>query len=112
MVSFIALSCIFQVVLAAATKHECSTWSSKKTPVFILAGDSTTAVYGGWGDGLLSNLKLPAFGVNIGRSGATTKSFIAAGHWKNVTDHVTQYANKRDVYVTISVSYTLRLALP
>jgi hypothetical protein len=74
-----------------------------KPPAFFLAGDSTTAVDGGWGDGLLAPLISPAWGVNIGKSGATTVSFEAGGYWTNVTDHVRDYAKEYDVYVTISV---------
>lgn len=73
-------------------------------PAFILAGDSTTAVDGGWGDGLLATLAEPALGVNLGHSGATTKSFRDGGDWAAVTDSVAQYAGSNNVYVTISVS--------
>jgi hypothetical protein len=71
--------------------------------LFFLAGDSTTAVNGGWGDGLLANLICPASGLNVGKSGATTLSFVQGSYWKNVTDHVTETAASNDVYVTISV---------
>lgn len=75
-----------------------------KPPAFFLAGDSTTAVGGGWGDGLLATLRSPAWGVNIGQSGATTVSFENGGNWTNVTTHVQDYAEEYDTYVTISVS--------
>lgn len=75
-----------------------------KPPAFFLAGDSTTAVGGGWGDGLLATLRSPAWGVNIGQSGATTVSFENGGNWTNVTTHVQDYAEEYDPYVTISVS--------
>ena len=78
--------------------------SRDRAPAFFLAGDSTTAVNGGWGDGLLATLIEPATGLNIGKSGATTASFVADGNWGNITDHVKQYAGDHDVYVTISVS--------
>lgn len=74
-----------------------------RAPAFFLAGDSTTAVNGGWGDGLLATLIDPATGLNVGRSGATTASFVNDGSWSNVTDHVKQYVEDYDVYVTISV---------
>ncbi|KAK5633523.1 hypothetical protein RRF57_009237 [Xylaria bambusicola] len=52
-------------------------------PAFILAGDSTTAVQstggGGWGNGFISFLNSPAWGVNKGHNGATTKSFVDGG---------------------------------
>lgn len=75
-----------------------------RPPAFFLAGDSTTAVDGGWGNGLLAPLVEPARGVNFGLSGATTASFIAAGRWANVTGHLEEYAKAYDCYVTISVS--------
>lgn len=76
---------------------------SSKPAAFFLAGDSTTAVDGGWGDGLLAALKSPAWGVNIGKSGATTASFSAGGYWANVTKHLQDNVGKYDCYVTISV---------
>ncbi|RYP89565.1 hypothetical protein DL770_004286 [Monosporascus sp. CRB-9-2] len=77
--------------------------AAAKPPAFFLAGDSTTAINGGWGDGLLATLIEPATGLNVGKSGATTRSFVAGGYWKNVTDHVKEYAGDYGVYVTISV---------
>lgn len=74
-----------------------------KPPAFFLAGDSTTAIDGGWGDGLLATLKSPAWGANIGKSGATTASFRAGGYWANVTQHLKDNVAKFDSYVTISV---------
>ncbi|KAI4592149.1 hypothetical protein KJ359_011476 [Pestalotiopsis sp. 9143b] len=76
--------------------------NDSKPPAFFLAGDSTTAVGGGWGDGLLATLRSPAWGVNIGQSGATTVSFENGGNWTNVTTHVQDYAEEYDTYVTIS----------
>ncbi|KAI1403609.1 carbohydrate esterase family 12 protein [Hypoxylon fuscum] len=78
---------------------------SSKPPAFFLAGDSTTAVDGGWGDGLLATLRNPAWGVNIGKSGATTSSFAAGGYWGNVTEHLRGYVDKFDCYVTISFGH-------
>ena len=43
-----------------------------KPPAFFLAGDSTTAVDGGWGDGFVALLRHGATGQNKGHSGATT----------------------------------------
>ncbi|KAI1109875.1 SGNH hydrolase-type esterase domain-containing protein [Nemania sp. NC0429] len=76
-----------------------------KPPAFFLAGDSTTAVDGGWGNGLLAPLIEPAWGVNFGLSGATTASFVAAGRWANVTEHLREYAKAHDCYVTISFGH-------
>ncbi|KAI0167827.1 SGNH hydrolase-type esterase domain-containing protein [Pestalotiopsis sp. NC0098] len=80
------------------------------TPAFILAGDSTTAVQstggGGWGNGFLSFLKSPAWGINKGHNGATTVSFVAGGDWANVTGYVdSKTADGYDVYVTIQFGH-------
>ncbi|KAI8944836.1 SGNH hydrolase-type esterase domain-containing protein [Xylaria longipes] len=77
----------------------------EKPPAFFLAGDSTTAVDGGWGNGLLAPLVEPAWGLNIGLSGATTKSFVARGNWENVTTHLKGNADAYDCYVTISFGH-------
>lgn len=74
-----------------------------KTPAFFLAGDSTTAVGGGWGDGFLGNLEAPSWGVNVAKGGATTASFEAGGYWKKITTLLADNAQKFDCYVTISV---------
>lgn len=95
--------CIATTTTAASLPVDHHGPGRAKTPAFFLAGDSTTALDGGWGNGLLNPLIRPAWGVNIGRSGATTASFIAAGHWTNVTTHLKNYANTYDCYVTISV---------
>ncbi|KAJ1326825.1 GDSL-type esterase/lipase family protein [Microdochium nivale] len=76
-----------------------------KTPAFFLAGDSTTAVNGGWGDGFLGNLKTPSWGVNVGKGGATTASFEAGGYWDKITKLVADNAKKFDCYVTISFGH-------
>ncbi|KAI1272259.1 SGNH hydrolase-type esterase domain-containing protein [Xylaria sp. FL0933] len=82
-----------------------------KSPAFILAGDSTTAIQstsgGGWGNGFLSFLESPAFGVNKGHNGATTKSFVDGGDWAVVTGLVSEYVatEEYDVYVTIQFGH-------
>lgn len=86
------------VAIAVSAKN------SNKPPAFFLAGDSTTAIDGGWGDGFLGTLKSPAWGINTGQSGATTLSYQQGGNWTNVTAHVEEYAKEFDTYVTISVS--------
>ncbi|KAI0148336.1 carbohydrate esterase family 12 protein [Hypoxylon sp. NC0597] len=78
---------------------------SSKPAAFFLAGDSTTAVDGGWGNGLLAPLKSPAWGVNIGKSGATTASYSAGGYWANITKHLRDNVAKYDSYVTISFGH-------
>ncbi|KAH8198568.1 hypothetical protein TruAng_007249 [Truncatella angustata] len=72
-------------------------------PAFILAGDSTTAVQsaggGGWGNGFLSFLISPAWGINKGHNGATTVSFVNGGDWATVTGYVeSKKAEGFDVY--------------
>lgn len=87
------------------------------TPAFILAGDSTTAVQstggGGWGNGFLSFLKSPAWGINKGHNGATTVSFVAGGDWANVTGYVdSKTADGYDVYVTIQFGHNDQVCMP
>jgi hypothetical protein len=57
-------------------------------PFFVLAGDSTTAVNGGWGDGLIHTLRVAHNGQNLGQSGATTVSFRNGGNWDKVLRQV------------------------
>lgn len=74
-------------------------------PVYwLLAGDSTTATNGGWGDAFLSTTVAPgSSGANYGHSGATTKSFRAGGDWNTVIDEVGAHKDSYRVYVTIQV---------
>lgn len=76
-----------------------------KPAYFVLAGDSTTAVDGGWGDGFLNTtLRAPAGGINLGHSGATTVSFRAGGDWAAVLEQVKSHTKSNEVFVTIQVS--------
>ncbi|KZM22417.1 uncharacterized protein EKO05_0000092 [Ascochyta rabiei] len=72
-------------------------------PVYwLLAGDSTTATNGGWGDAFLATTVAEgSSGVNYGHSGSTTKSFRAGGDWDKVINEIG--SNKEDyrVYVTL-----------
>ncbi|ORY72174.1 SGNH hydrolase-type esterase domain-containing protein [Pseudomassariella vexata] len=83
--------------------------STGKPPAFFLAGDSTTAIQstngGGWGNGFLSFLNYPAWGINKGHNGATTVSFVNGGDWADVTDLVSSNAEEFDVYVTIQFGH-------
>lgn len=72
----------------------CTTNNLDKPPAFFLAGDSTTAINGGWGNGFLSFLQPPSWGVNHGHSGATTASFIAGGDWARVIANVKNNTSK------------------
>jgi hypothetical protein len=78
-----------------------------KPAAFFLAGDSTTAVDGGWGDAFLSTITNGAIGTNFGKSGATTVSFKSGGYWAKVLAAVTKYKDTYSPFVTIQVSYTL-----
>lgn len=75
-------------------------------PVYwLLAGDSTTAPNGGWGDAFIdTTLANGASGHNYGHSGATTASFRAGGDWTKVIKDVGTYKSSYDVYTTIQVS--------
>ena len=74
-------------------------------PVYwLLAGDSTTAPNGGWGDAFLSTTVADgAAGHNYGHSGATTASFRAGGDWNKLTKDIATYKSSYDVYTTIQV---------
>lgn len=74
-------------------------------PVYwLLAGDSTTASGGGWGDGFLSTtVAAGSSGHNYGHSGATTASFRAGGDWGKVIKDIGTYKSQYNVYVTIQV---------
>ncbi|EME87763.1 carbohydrate esterase family 12 protein [Pseudocercospora fijiensis CIRAD86] len=78
----------------------------EKPPFFLLAGDSTTAVGGGWGDGFLNTtLKAPASGLNYGHSGATTVSFRAGGDWAKVLGQIESHREEFEVFVTIQFGH-------
>ncbi|KFA66939.1 hypothetical protein S40285_05761 [Stachybotrys chlorohalonatus IBT 40285] len=74
-------------------------------PYFVLTGDSTTAVDGGWGDGFLALLTGGADGVNLGESGATTRSFVAEGFWGQAIDAVEANRDAYDPIVTIQFGH-------
>ncbi len=80
-------------------------------PVYwLLAGDSTTAPNGGWGDAFLANtVAKGSTGHNYGHPGATTKSFRDGGDWGRVINDVGTYKGKYRVYVTIQVAFFLTL---
>lgn len=82
-------------------RQECD---STKPPAFLLAGDSTVAVDGGWGDGFLTYPREGAIGTNFAKGGATTVSFVAGGYWASLTSELQERVSEYDVYVTIQVS--------
>lgn len=78
---------------------------ASKAPFFILAGDSTTAPSGGWGNGFLASVKGPADGVNKAVGGATTVSVREDGTWSEVLTAVKKHANSYKVIVTIQYGH-------
>ncbi|PSR75192.1 hypothetical protein BD289DRAFT_487217, partial [Coniella lustricola] len=91
--------------LAASTNTNTNT---TKPPAFFLAGDSMTAIQstdgGGYGNGFLSFLRAPAWGLNLGHDGATTVSFVQGGDWANLLSNVTAAAaDGYQPFVTIMV---------
>jgi len=93
-------------LLPAAFALPAALQSRAEGPVYwLLAGDSTTAPNGGWGDAFLSTTVAPgSSGANHGHSGATTKSFRAGGDWGEVIDEVGAHKDDYRVYVTIQVT--------
>ncbi|EGY23389.1 hypothetical protein VD0002_g8193 [Verticillium dahliae] len=76
-----------------------------KPPYFVLTGDSTVAVAGGWGDGFLSYVKAPADGINPAKSGATTASFRADGRWNTTITAVQENVDTHSPIVTIQFGH-------
>lgn len=76
-------------------------------PYFVLTGDSTTAVGGGWGDGFLTFLRGGAQGVNPAKGGATTASFRAQGLWDGALRTVRESRARSfsPVFVTIQFGH-------
>ncbi|PGH12040.1 hypothetical protein AJ80_06859 [Polytolypa hystricis UAMH7299] len=76
-------------------------------PAFFLAGDSTTAPDGGWGDAFVASLTNGATGANFGASGRTTSSFRSDGYWDKVLTAVAQSAasSQHRPYVTIQFGH-------
>lgn len=80
--------------------------AASSPPAFLLAGDSTTATDGGWGDAFLNTtLANGAIGTNYGHSGATTNSFIAGGDWDNVLSAIADAKGSYSPYVTIQFGH-------
>lgn len=95
----ISLASVLVAVAAAPVARQA------RPAAFFLAGDSTTAVNGGWGDGFLATLRNGAIGQNKGHSGTTTVSFVAGGDWGKVLDLVKSNQAKYDCYVTIQFGH-------
>ncbi|RMZ48534.1 hypothetical protein AFCA_008437 [Aspergillus flavus] len=78
---------------------------ASKTPYFFLIGDSTVAVNGGWGNGLLAYLKDPAKGENRAVSGTTTISWKANGRWDDLIKSVESNAANYEPIVTVQFGH-------
>ncbi|KAK4101262.1 carbohydrate esterase family 12 protein [Parathielavia hyrcaniae] len=76
-----------------------------KPPAFFLAGDSTTAIGGGWGDGFLATLRNGATGANLGHNGTTTASIVSLGDWQAVMDLVEDHRAEYRCFVTIQFGH-------
>ncbi|KAI9155622.1 O-methyltransferase family 3 [Paramyrothecium foliicola] len=74
-------------------------------PYFVLTGDSTVAVSGGWGNGFLSYLKSTSGGINPAKGGATTASFRAEGRWATALNAVKDKKGTNEVIVTIQFGH-------
>lgn len=104
MILFLVFSLIFNFKASVDAAVISGLWGADRPVYFLLAGDSTTAPKGGWGDGFLSTtVAKGSAGRNYGHGGATTMSFRAGGDWANVVKDIGTYKDKYDVYVTIQV---------
>jgi len=60
--------------------------AAESEPLIVLAGDSTVAPNGGWGDGFAKLLSPGVKCLNLAKGGRSSKSFRAEGHWQQVLD--------------------------
>ncbi|KAB2576366.1 putative gdsl-like lipase acylhydrolase protein [Lasiodiplodia theobromae] len=73
---------------------------------FFLAGDSTTAPSGGWGDGFLTTtLANGAWGTNFAKSGATTVSFRNGGYWDSTIEAVKNVTANGDYTAWVTIQF-------
>ncbi|KAL1616304.1 hypothetical protein SLS56_011468 [Neofusicoccum ribis] len=73
---------------------------------FFLAGDSTTAPSGGWGDGFLTTtLVNGAWGTNFAESGATTVSFRNGGYWDSTIEAVQNVTDNGDYTPWVTIQF-------
>ncbi|KAF4302016.1 putative gdsl-like lipase acylhydrolase protein [Botryosphaeria dothidea] len=73
---------------------------------FFLAGDSTTATNGGWGDGFLAEtLQNGAWGTNFAKSGATTVSFRNEGLWDDTIEAVKNVSANGDYTAWVTIQF-------
>lgn len=97
--SILAVSTL--VSSASVSRENCA----PNPPYFFLIGDSTVAINGGWGNGLLSYLKSPAEGENQGVSGSTTVSWKSNGRWEKLLASVEAVKEEFEPIVTIQFGH-------
>ncbi|KAE8154433.1 SGNH hydrolase-type esterase domain-containing protein [Aspergillus avenaceus] len=93
------LTSLFSYALASPVAR------ASKPPYLFLIGDSTVAVNGGWGDGLLSYIKDPAEGENRGKSGSTTVSWKTNGRWEALIEDIEANADSYEPIVTVQFGH-------
>ncbi|KAH9861821.1 hypothetical protein J1614_011574 [Plenodomus biglobosus] len=99
----VSLLSLLPIALAAPTAL---VERATKPVYWLLAGDSTTAPRGGWGDAFLSTtVASGSSGHNYGHSGASTKSFRDGGDWAEVIKDTKTYKDDYRVYVTIQFGH-------
>lgn len=99
----VSLLSLLPIALAAPTAL---VERATKPVYWLLAGDSTTATRGGWGDAFLSTtVASGSSGYNYGHSGASTKSFRDGGDWAEVIKDTKTYKDDYRVYVTIQFGH-------
>ncbi|KAI6783955.1 SGNH hydrolase-type esterase domain-containing protein [Emericellopsis cladophorae] len=76
-----------------------------KPPYFLLVGDSTVAVDGGWGDGFLSYLQDGGEGENRAKSGATTVTWKSDGRWDWLVETIGSVKDDYEPIVTIQFGH-------
>ena len=76
----VALAGVTLLVVASAIAAD----ASGTSPHIVLVGDSTVASQSGWGDAFAKLLAPGVESHNFGRSGRSSKSYRAEGHWKQV----------------------------
>ncbi|KAF2823160.1 SGNH hydrolase [Ophiobolus disseminans] len=99
----LSLLCLLPLALAAPAAI---VGRAVKPVYWLLAGDSTTATDGGWGDAFLSTtIAKGSSGHNWAKGGASTKSFRDGGYWKSVMNDIKKYKDTYRVYVTIQFGH-------
>ncbi|WAO91726.1 SGNH-hydro domain-containing protein [Fusarium falciforme] len=91
---------LFAIISGASPANFCA-----KPPYFLLIGDSTVAVNGGWGNGFLSYLKSPGLGENRGVSGSTTVSWKSNGRWDALIETIEASKGEFEPIVTIQFGH-------